>query len=134
MTTSTCLDLRWSTSNYAVTSNLGNTDWSKYSYATIAVAGSNTGTKGATLTLSLFGEGNSTPVTITGTGTSFYFSDHNITSITVNPDYVTSVYAFDQKLTPTEISTISAVLTPEPATATLSLLALAGLAARRRRK
>ena len=47
--------------------------------------------------------------------------------------YLVADFAPDQNnyLRPT---TLSAVLIPEPATATLSLLALAGLAARRRRR
>ncbi len=49
---------------------------------------------------------------------------------------VNSIYLFDTIQTPNEILAISkaAATVPEPTTATLSLLALAGLAARRRRK
>ncbi len=51
---------------------------------------------------------------------------------------ISSIYVFDQTLTQEQIKSISAeaitAAVPEPATATLSLLALAGLAARRRRK
>ena len=44
------------------------------------------------------------------------------------------VFTFDGKGTPTVVSNLKMEIVPEPATATLSLLALAGLAARRRRK
>ncbi len=51
---------------------------------------------------------------------------------------IDGVYIFDEALTASDIKTLSAqaiaASVPEPATATLSLLALAGLAARRRRK
>lgn len=44
------------------------------------------------------------------------------------------VFTFDGKASPTVVSNLKMEIVPEPATATLSLLALAGLAARRRRK
>ena len=52
---------------------------------------------------------------------------------------VTSAYLYNSRITKSEAETITQALgkssvIPEPTTATLSLLALAGLAARRRRK
>ncbi len=47
---------------------------------------------------------------------------------------VEAIYVFDEQLSHAEVSAFSVAVVPEPATATLSLLALAGLAARRRRK
>lgn len=58
-------------------------------------------------------------------------------------DIVTDTYVFNQVVTAEEakslgkaaaMAALSSVAVPEPITATLSLLALAGLAARRRRK
>ncbi len=52
-------------------------------------------------------------------------------------DSIVSLYVFNQSLTDAQVTALSADAldaVPEPATATLSLLALAGLAARRRRK
>ncbi len=53
-------------------------------------------------------------------------------------DAIDSIYVFNSSLTDAQVISLSAdaiaAAVPEPATATLSLLALAGLAARRRRK
>ena len=63
----------------------------------------------------------------------------NVGTVAFDADIVTSAYVFNQVVTADvamalgkEAATVA--LIPEPATATLSLLALAGLAARRRRK
>ncbi len=50
-----------------------------------------------------------------------------------NSDLATSCYLFDSAVTVADAIELNKAV-PEPATATLSLLALAGLAARRRRK
>ena len=56
-------------------------------------------------------------------------------AIKLNMDYVGSAASITNAvLSPTDAGTQAAALIPEPTTATLSLLALAGLAARRRRK
>lgn len=65
-------------------------------------------------------------------------TDSSLTSIAFN-DAVTSAYLYNQYLSKDDVTSITqelgkAALIPEPTTATLSLLALAGLAARRRRK
>lgn len=59
----------------------------------------------------------------------------NITGIYFKNDYVTNVMAYEGIASSTQVESIArAIVVPEPTTATLSLLALAGLAARRRRK
>ena len=71
-----------------------------------------------------------------GTSSGYSFSDlTDINSISFDSDIVKEAYVFDTVSTATAANALNkAILVPEPATATLSLLALAGLAARRRRK
>lgn len=60
-----------------------------------------------------------------------------ISSISVNSDIVNSAYFFKSQVSSAanaQALNMAAITAPEPTTATLSLLALAGLAARRRRK
>lgn len=60
-----------------------------------------------------------------------------ISSISVNSDIVDSAYFFKSQVSSAanaQALNMAAITAPEPTTATLSLLALAGLAARRRRK
>ncbi len=61
-------------------------------------------------------------------------SYRGINSLSFNTTYITDVALTPERLTDAAALAASANLVPEPATATLSLLALAGLAARRRRK
>lgn len=62
-------------------------------------------------------------------------NEFTATGITVNADYVDSYTVYSEYLTLAQAKELSAArVIPEPTTATLSLLALAGLAARRRRK
>ena len=58
----------------------------------------------------------------------------NANSLTINDDYVLNYSYSNQVTTGDKLKALSAGAVPEPTTATLSLLALAGLAARRRRK
>ncbi len=62
--------------------------------------------------------------------------DRAFNSLTIGGDSVVKdFYIFDSALSAPNVATVvAAAAVPEPATATLSLLALAGLAARRRRK
>ena len=66
--------------------------------------------------------------------TAYKFSYQDTISLSVNKNLVDDAYVFTKVLTNTEVASIHSQLIPEPTTATLSLLALAGLAARRRRK
>lgn len=85
-------------------------------------------------------EGNKTIYTTSNTDLKWTSSDTNdgfdgISSLNLSTDYVTGAYFFDSALSVGDVTAISKALTvPEPATATLSLLALCGLCARRRRK
>ncbi len=84
-----------------------------------------------------------------GTSTTYYGSNedlrtsaglgNDLASLGIRTEYISSVYLMSGIATATEATAmnsaaIAAVAVPEPTTATLSLLALAGLAARRRRK
>ena len=71
----------------------------------------------------------------TGTTSGYSFgSTTDINSVSFNSSVVNSAYYFDSIATTKNAKSLNAALVPEPTTATLSLLALAGLAARRRRK
>ena len=59
---------------------------------------------------------------------------HNFTSIELNTNYISAAAITPVLLSPEAAGSQAAKLVPEPTTATLSLLALAGLAVRRRRK
>ncbi|MCQ2365436.1 MAG: hypothetical protein MJ051_07810 [Akkermansia sp.] len=61
-------------------------------------------------------------------------ASRTLSTLTMNPDLFTKVYVMEgTKYTGADIAMLTQKALPEPATATLSLLALAGLAARRRR-
>lgn len=65
----------------------------------------------------------------------FKFSYNDLTNLSVNSALVTDALMFDSVLNSGDVISVhSSLLIPEPTTATLSLLALAGLAVRRRRK
>ena len=69
------------------------------------------------------------------TATNYKFSYADITNLSVNPNLVTDALMFDRVLSASDVISVhSGLMVPEPTTATLSLLALAGLAARRRRR
>ena len=71
----------------------------------------------------------------TGTTSGYSFGNTtDINSVSFNSSVVNSAYYFDSIATTANAKSLNAALVPEPTTATLSLLALAGLAARRRRK
>lgn len=67
------------------------------------------------------------------TSSSFKFTYTDVLGVSANDDLVNSVYLFGSVLDASAVQSIHQSI-PEPTTATLSLLALAGLAARRRRK
>ena len=106
----------------------------------------NEGTKlYTTIKYEIPGSGESYYETIPSVGTPFMadsglrWSDFVMDTLKVNPDYVAKVALYDKTLSKDDaLASNRAIFTmqnvPEPATGTLSLLALAGLAARRRRK
>jgi len=69
------------------------------------------------------------------TTNTYKFSYTDITNLSVNSALVSDALMFSSKLSGSDVVSVhSSMMVPEPTTATLSLLALAGLAARRRRK
>ena len=75
-----------------------------------------------------------------GTNTGFKWTQTgalvgSVNNLYINEDYISDVYLFNSAVDKnTAFNLNAAALVPEPTTATLSLLALAGLAARRRRR
>ncbi len=78
-----------------------------------------------------------------GTLSAVYATQDNVWNLAADPFNIAGVtdkgamsqlLIFDSALSAAEVAAVSTAVVPEPATATLSLLALAGLAARRRRK
>ncbi len=97
-----------------------------------------------TLTYASAAEGGSTYMTVVlndgttleysgQTSSTFKFTYSDVLGVSANADLVDSVYLFGSVLDASAVQSIHQSI-PEPATATLSLLALAGLATRRRRK
>lgn len=65
----------------------------------------------------------------------YKFSYTDITNLSVNSALVSDALMFSSKLSGSDVVSVhSSMMVPEPTTATLSLLALCGLAARRRRR
>ena len=76
-------------------------------------------------------------VTISGSNNGFKWSGQTLSTLgtlELNTSSVDKVYVFSGAVTANQAWALNNKLVPEPTTATLSLLALAGLAARRRRK
>lgn len=71
-----------------------------------------------------------------GTNTGFMWSGgvSSLNNLYINENYIDTVYLFNQAIDQTTAFKLNTAAIPEPTTATLSLLALAGLAARRRRR
>lgn len=111
-------------------------EWSSLTGATVSLTASNVVTKGATLYLYLtFDDG--TDLTLdSGFVSGYCFTDYNLSKIKVNvTDAISSVYVYDSVLSADSVKSVSGEIlnVPEPATATLSLLALGTLALRHRR-
>ncbi len=101
-------------------------------YAVLSV----TGTIGLNMSgyLTMFMDDNTT-LEYSGTSNGYTFSGcADINSIEFNGGFVQKAYIFDSTVSATDIKSFHTVVVPEPATATLSLLALCGLTMRRRRK
>lgn len=85
-----------------------------------------------------FDDGSVTELYGFSTGLKWTTGQKQYSSVDVNTSYVDQVYVFNSAMTKDDALSLNsqalAAAVPEPATATLSLLALAGLAARRRRK
>ncbi len=90
-----------------------------------------TGTGGGNAYLNLFNDEGTGILTRKGLGSK---NNNAVTSIVVDTDFITAASIEPTRALNAEGMKAAAAAIPEPATATLSLLALAGLAARRRRK
>ena len=105
--------------------------WDNVSAAAIALSKSSGTESCAILTLKFK---NGSVVTYGGTEiTNLTGSSYNATNVAIDTNLVTSGYIFDGYASKADMIAITSAMVPEPTTATLSLLALAGLAARRRR-
>ncbi len=123
------------------TTTLGNAasaiDWSDISTAALTMTYSYTtgsDTLGTTFYLSYVDSTSGDVYTYVGYASTLRYSSHSGTAINVDTDYASLVsYSTETASVSEAIALNTAALVPEPATATLSLLALAGLAVRRRR-
>ncbi len=118
-------------------SNLATTDLSKVTNMALTFV-FDAGTTYADSTISAYfsylSEGVETVITSTRGAAAGHMLNGNFGTLAWNNDYVSSISVFGSALSAADAKAINAALIPEPTTATLSLLALAGLAARRRRK
>ncbi len=124
-----------------ISTGLSSIDWTTITRAALTMSYYDSGTQ---LLLTLEDE-NGGYTSYAGENTSFRATGGNNyapTELTVNGDIIYSAYVYDNTSLDTDANRIAlskqamalVPAVPEPATATLSLLALAGLAARRRRK
>lgn len=115
-------------------SDVVTSDWASAKEAALTMAYHKTNGSYALLSVYL---SDGTILNYAGTSTGLKWSDTaGVSSITIGDDanLVKQAYLFNSKLDATSIQSIHQSLLPEPTTATLSLLALAGLATRRRRQ
>lgn len=112
-------------------------DWTNISTAALTMTYSYTAgssTLGTTFYLSYVDSTSGDVYTYVGYADGLRYSNHSGTAINVDTDYASLVSYSTETVSVSEaIALNTAALAPEPATATLSLLALAGLAVRRRR-
>ena len=107
-------------------------DTAKYAALTFGITTSGNYTARAVLSV-IDARGTITNITQASTNNKIAFTD--ISGVKINEGYVTSSYIYSGSWDNDALTAITKkALIPEPTTATLSLLALAGLAARRRRR
>jgi len=118
---------------FDIGSGLGTVDWSHVLEASLTLSYDASSCTSVYLTL---GYDNGVVTNYYGSNTKWHWSSGtgNWTTLEVNTNVVDSVYLMKGAATRAEAININEHLIPEPATATLSLLALAGLATRRRRR
>lgn len=116
-----------------IDSALADVDWSHVLEASLTLAYDASASTTVYLTL---GYDNSSVVNYYGSNTTWHWSSGtgDWATLEVNPNVVDSVYLMKGVASKEDALNLNARLIPEPTAATLSLLALAGLAARRRRK
>ncbi len=124
-----------------------NTDWTSIEAASLVFVLDNSGDNDkvyAYFTL-LNADGSTTVYEGSNTGIKFTLKDEsgtivavdthlNVSEVSFLNNFATSAQVYNTVLNATDAKALGMQLIPEPTTATLSLLALAGLAARRRRK
>jgi hypothetical protein len=117
-------------------------DWSNVSGAALTLTVSTTNTtesnpipKGSTIYLTLL-MNSGIVTTYAGNNSSLCWTGGTLTSLQIQSSFVTSTYLFSEAVTENNAIALNhaALNIPEPSSATLSLLALSGLAIRRRRK
>ncbi|MBR5213269.1 MAG: hypothetical protein IKV92_03315 [Akkermansia sp.] len=108
-------------------------NWSKVEYAALTMVHNNTSNTQFYLSVSYL---DGSIYTLAGTQGNLKWKDgiSAITSLSFNSNAVTSIDVYDGALAASEAVSKTTAQLPEPTTATLSLLALAGFAARRRRR
>lgn len=119
--------------------SIASIDWDKVTAAALTMA-LETSSQGTYFSLTVLNKDNTYTSMYAGLSGLRWSAMGDITSISVDKNVVTQAYAFDGHITNTsayalnEAAIAASLSIPEPTTATLSLLALAGLAARRRRR
>ena len=127
----------YSLNSNGTSDSISSIDWSSVKGAALTMA-LETLNNGTTWTLSVLKQDN-TYMELTASNPALRWSNMgDISKIDVDKNVVTKAYAFDGEITGATAQGLNheaiAASIPEPTTATLSLLALMGLAARRRRK
>lgn len=113
---------------------LGTVDWSHVLEAALTLVHT-TGGSGHTEIYLTLGYDNGSIVNYAGSDSALHWTGEAAgTILNVNTRVMDSIYVMSGAATQAQALELNAQLIPEPATATLSLLALAGLAARRRRR
>lgn len=123
------------TNNFADSGVGGNVKSKLSSLTSVAITLTHDDTTSTTLYVTLnFSDNTTTQLWGTNNDLKWSTGIGMLESVTVNSTYVKDVYLFSGVVDKDTAFALNAAAIPEPATATLSLLALCGLAARRRRK